>query len=32
MEDKSQDLAASLEYVEVPTLDKDGNIVIKKVY
>ena len=32
MEDRSEELAASLEYVEVLTEDEDGNVIVKKVY
>jgi hypothetical protein len=32
MEDRSQELLDSLEFVEVLTKDKDGNLITKKIY
>jgi hypothetical protein len=32
MENKNEELAASLEYVEVLREDEDGNVIVKKVY
>lgn len=32
MEDRSEELAESLEFVEVKSLDEDGNVVVTKVY
>ena len=32
IEDRSEELAASLAYDEVLTEDEDGNVIVKKVY
>jgi hypothetical protein len=32
MEDRSEELANSLQYEEVLEIDKDGNLIVKKVY
>ena len=32
LENKNEELAASLEYVEVLREDEDGNVIVKKVY
>ena len=32
IEDRSEELAESLDYVEIKTLDEEGNVVVTKVY
>ena len=32
MEDRSEELAESLDFVEIKSLDEDGNLVITKVF
>jgi hypothetical protein len=32
MEDRSEELAESLEYAEVLSIDEDGNLVVTKVF
>ena len=32
IEDRSEELAESLDFVEIKTLDEEGNVVVTKVY